>query len=395
MTHAAHLTPGPGARCWAEIDLSALRHNARVARELAGPGVELLAVVKADGYGHGMVPVARGLREAGVGRFAVANVGEAAELQDRLLGEGAPVTLLSAALPAERAEIVRRGLRPWVSTLEEAADYARLAAGPWAAAGFGVEVEIDTGMGRAGVLAAEWPEFRRALAERLPVLRVCAVVTHLPSPDEDEPWTRGQLAAFTGLLNGAPGERPSAEIHAQNSAGLLGYGRPAGANFARPGLMLYGASPLPVHQARLRPVLAFKTRVTLVRTLPAGTGVSYGRTFITSRPTRVATLAAGYADGFPRHLSGAGADVLIRGRRCPLLGRVTMDQIMADVSALEAATGAAVAPGEEVVLLGRQGAERIAAAEMAAKAGTIPWEIFTGLTPRAGRFYLDGAGTGS
>ena len=149
--------------------------------------------------------------------------------------------------------------------------------------------------------------------------------------------------------------------------------------------MLYGSSPLPEFQARLRPALTLKTRLTLVRELPAGWGVSYGRTFITPRPMRVGTLAAGYADGYQRHLSNAGAEVLVRGRRCALLGRVTMDQVMIDLDALPE-----VGPGEEVVLLGRQGEEEILAAELAWKAGTIPWEIFTGLTPRVGRYYLNG-----
>ena len=148
--------------------------------------------------------------------------------------------------------------------------------------------------------------------------------------------------------------------------------------------MLYGSSPVASFQKSLRPVLALKTRVTLVREMPPGRGISYGRTFITPRTMRVGTLAAGYADGYPRHLSNAGADVLVRGQRCPVLGRVTMDQIMIDLSALPA-----VDAGEEVVLIGRQGAEEILAGELAAKAGTIPWEIFTGLTTRVGRVYRD------
>ena len=135
----------------------------------------------------------------------------------------------------------------------------------------------------------------------------------------------------------------------------------------------------------MRPALTLKTCVSLVRELPAGHGVSYGRTFVTPRPMRVGTLAAGYADGYPRHLSNAGAEVLVRGRRCPLLGRVTMDQVMIDLSALPS-----VEAGEEVVLIGRQGEEEILAAELAAKAGTIPWEIFTGLTARVERYYFDG-----
>jgi alanine racemase len=146
--------------------------------------------------------------------------------------------------------------------------------------------------------------------------------------------------------------------------------------------MLYGSSPLPAHQAELRPVLTLKTRITLIRDLPAGHGVSYGRAFVTPRPMRIATLAIGYADGFNRHLSGQGADVLIHGRRCPLLGRVTMDQIMVDLSHLPAA-----AIGDTAILIGSSGSEQILAAEVAARAGTIPWDIFTSIGPRVDRVY--------
>lgn len=382
------------ARCWAEIDLGAIVHNAAVARHAAGPGaVALMAVVKADAYGHGVGPVALALRAAGVERFAVANVREAAVLQDLFADDPRPITVLSPALPAERAEIIRRGLRPWISGADEARDYARLLRGPPGAAvpGFGVEVEIDTGMGRAGIPAADWPALRDTLRTTLPDLPVLGWATHLPSPDEDAAWTRGQLARFADLVAdpAAAGPPPEA-LHAQNSAGLLGYARPAGADVVRPGLMLYGASPLPACQPRLRPALTLKTRVLLVRTLPPGHGVSYGRTFVTDRPTRVATLAAGYADGYPRRLSNAGAAVLLRGRRCPVLGRVTMDMILADVGGLEDGGRSPVEPGEETVLLGRQGTQEIPAGELADRAGTIPWEIFTNLKPRGGRVYLEG-----
>jgi alanine racemase len=150
----------------------------------------------------------------------------------------------------------------------------------------------------------------------------------------------------------------------------------------RTGLALYGICPLPEFQSLFRPVLSLKTRVVLIRTLQAGRTISYGRTFTTSRETKVATIGAGYGDGYPRHLSNVGAEVLIQGHRCPVLGRVTMDQTMVDVSGL-----ASVNIGDEVVLIGRQGAEEILASELAQKSGTITWEIFTGITKRAVRVY--------
>lgn len=369
----------PSTRCWAEVDFAALRHNVGVVREVVGPDTTILAIVKADGYGHGMVPVARALWDSGeVTSFGVASLAEARHLRGGL--PAAAITILSPALPDERAGIVRDGFLPWVSTLAEAEDYARHAREGRGPGGepFAVEIKLDTGMGRMGVLEADFPALYEAVG-RLPALRVAGVLTHLPSADEDEAFTEAQLARMAGLQArlGLPGR-----FHAQNSAGLLGYARD-GRNVVRPGLMLYGSSPLPAFQGRLRPVLTLKTRVTLVRDLPAGHGVSYGRTFVTPRPMRVGTLGVGYADGYPRHLSNAGAEVLVRGRRCPLLGRVTMDQTMIDLSALPE-----VETGELVTLIGRQGDELILAGELAAKSGTIPWEIFTGLTARVTRHYL-------
>jgi alanine racemase len=211
---------------------------------------------------------------------------------------------------------------------------------------------------------------------------IAGIGTHLPVADEDEGYTRGQLGRFEAVLQGIRELGVDAPfIHKLNSAGLFRFPQRAG-TLVRAGLMLYGSSPLPEHQMELRPALALKTRITMIRELPAGHGVSYGRTFITPREMPVATLAIGYADGCNRHLSNQGADVLIRGRRCPLLGRVTMDQIMVDVSGVGDA-----AIGDEAILIGASGDEEILAAEVAAKAGTIAWDIFTSIGPRVDRVY--------
>ena len=212
--------------------------------------------------------------------------------------------------------------------------------------------------------------------EALPNLEIEGIGSHLPSADEDEDFTRAQFAKYAEILRSLGGPERFRWRHLSNSAGLLGYGRES-CNLARPGLMLYGISPLPRHPVKLKNVMSLKSRVTLVRTLPAGHGVSYGRAFVTTRPTRVATVGIGYGDGYPRHLSGNGAEAFIRGRRFPLLGRVTMDQIMVDV------TGSDVAEGDEVELFG----PNIRVDEVAAKAGTIAWEILTGITPRVVRVY--------
>ncbi|HEX5791306.1 MAG TPA: alanine racemase, partial [Luteolibacter sp.] len=257
---------------------------------------------------------------------------------------------------------------------EEARHFEQLAA----AAGrrLPVHLAVDTGMGRGGflpeVLLRVLPEL-----EALPHLQLEGIGSHLPSADEDPEFTRQQIAVFENLVQALGGAGRFKWVHLLNSAGLMGYECPV-CNLARPGLMLYGVSPLPERQRELHNVMTLKSRISLVRTLPAGHGVSYGRQFVTTRPTQVATVGAGYGDGYPRHLSGQGAEVFVAGRRCPVLGRVTMDQIMIDVTGVEGAQ-----EGCEVELFGAN----IPVAEVAAKAGTIAWEILTGITPRVARSY--------
>jgi alanine racemase len=362
-------------RCWAEIDLGALRHNAAVARELAGPRARIMAVVKANAYGHGMREVAHAL--SGVAEmFGVADAGEARRLRDAL--PDARVFILGAALPHERVEIVRHGFVPTVSSFDEAAAFAQLAGKKT----IPIHVDIDTGMGRIGIWQDEAVDAVAKIAA-LPDIEIAGISTHLPVSDEDDVFSADQLARFEKIVAQIRERGIRAPVvHALNSAGVIRFSEHAH-EMVRPGLMLYGSSPIPEFQSRLRPVMTWKTRVALVRDLGPGRSVSYGRTFVTGRPMRVATLGVGYADGFRRHLSNQYADVLIGGRRCRVLGRVTMDQIMADVSALPS-----VAPGDEAVLIGRQGDEEILAAELAKKAGTIAWEIFTGIGTRVERVYL-------
>jgi alanine racemase len=213
--------------------------------------------------------------------------------------------------------------------------------------------------------------------ERLPHLEIEGIGSHLPSADEDPDFTRAQIEEFRHVIHALGGPQRFKWRHLLNSAGLLGYDRDL-CNLARPGLMLYGVSPMPDFQSRLATVMTFKSRIALLRTLPAGHGISYGREFVTTAPTRVATVGVGYGDGYPRHVSGHGAEVAIRGHRCPILGRVTMDQIMVDVTAVPDAR-----EGDEVEMFGPE----IPVTEVARKADTIAWEIFTGITPRVVRTY--------
>lgn len=361
-------------RCWAEIDLGALAHNAGVAREAAGGGSEVMAVVKADAYGHGMVAVGAAL-EPHVDAYGVASVEEGVRL--RSAGCKKPVMLLGAVVPDFFPALVEHDLQAMVSSVEEARGLSQAAVAVDKIVA--MHLMLDTGMGRIGFLN----ESSLGLLADLDKIDIVGVASHYPSADEDEDFTREQLARFLKRVGDA-GLAPR-WVHIANSAGVLGFAAD-GTNLVRAGLMLYGSSPLTEHQNKLHPALAWKSRISLVRDLPPGSSVSYGRTFVTEREphTRVATVSVGYGDGYQRALSGTGAEVLIRGQRCPLLGRVTMDQIMVDVTLL----GDVVVVGDEVVLIGDQGGESILAAELAEKAGTIAWEIFTNISQRVSRVYV-------
>ncbi|BCX47174.1 alanine racemase [Haloferula helveola] len=363
------MPPVSPPRAWAEIDLAALRHNLGVAREVSG--CRVMAVVKAGAYGHGLEEIARVLADEDIAFFGVANVGEARRISNA--GIDTRIYLLGATWSEERAEIVDREWTPCLSSLDEARHFSDLATS--ANKRLKCHLAVDTGMGRGGFVPEELPCLLPEL-EALKGIEIEGVGSHLPSADEDENFTREQFTRFAEIVAKLGGRDRFEWIHLSNSAGLLGYDN-SPCNLVRPGLMLYGISPLPGHQQRLRNVMSLKSRVTLIRELPAGHGVSYGREFITERPTRVATVGAGYGDGYPRSLSGKGTEVVIQDRRFPLLGRVTMDQIMIDV------TDTTVEVGDEVELFGPD----VRVDELAAKAGTIAWEILTGITPRVTRVH--------
>ena len=362
-------------RSWVEVDLGAIQRNLAALKSLCAPGVKFMAVVKANAYGHGAVEVVRALAGR-VEVFGVANVEEADAIAAH--ARGTPICLLSATLPAEQARVVTKGYIPAVSSFEEAALYAAHAGDTRVR----IHLVVDTGMGRLGVWEGEAIETARRIFA-LPGIEITGIASHLPVANEDSAFTAAQFSRFHSLAGRLRSLGPrDALVHVENSAGLIEFPALAG-DLARPGLALYGESPLPSFQQRLERALTWKTRVLLVRSFGAGRGVSYGRTFITPRPMQVATLATGYADGYPRHISGRGAAVLIGGKRCPVLGRVTMDQLMVDVTSLD------VEPGAEAVLLGAQGEERITATELASLARTIAWDIFTGIGPRVARLHAN------
>ncbi|HVF72355.1 MAG TPA: alanine racemase [Chthoniobacterales bacterium] len=358
-------------RCWVEVDRRALLSNLKAVRERVG-SAEILAVVKANAYGHGLTGVAETVANE-VQLFGVANLEEALALRNA--GIAHPVIILGPALPKERAAIVEKKFIPTISAIEEAEAFEQLGA-------VSINFKVDTGMGRMGAPQMTALEtFRKVSA--LTRVRVHSVSTHMPVSNEDADYTREQLNRFGKTVDEfratVPGDY---KAHVLQSAGTLAFNQTPH-EIVRAGIMLYGISPLPEFQPVLKPALTWKTRIALIRDMPAGHGISYGRTYVTPREMRVATLSAGYADGYPRHASNREATVLVRGKRCPLLGRVTMDLMMIDVSHIRDGV-----VGDEVVLMGRQGEEEISADELAERAGTITWEIITRIGTRVRRVYL-------
>lgn len=372
----------PLHRCWAEVDLSAIRSNAARCREIAGQDRDVIAVIKADAYGHGLERVAATLAQD-VNFFGVANLTEARRVREACGGRrDIGILLLSPVAPHELDDVVKEGFSAVISARYEVDSFVVAASRHGTIAR--LHIMVDTGMGRIGCL----PEALADLVNRIRLDRHCrleGIATHFPSADEDRDFTSDQIRRFHSLVGGLP--LPiGCHIHLANSAGLLGYqDEMSFATHARPGLALYGVNPLPESDDKLRPALSWKARVTLVRDLPEGTTLSYGRTYTLPRPMQIAALAVGYGDGYSRHLLGRGVDVLLAGQRCQVLGRVTMDQILVDVSRIDC-----IEPGDVAVLLGSQGEEEITATELANKAKTISWEILTQITARVPRIYYEG-----
>jgi alanine racemase len=373
-------------RCWAEIDLAALERNLKLIRAALPAGMRYVAVVKADAYGHGLHQVAARLMHAGADLFAVASVAEARALRE--LGPGWPILILSPLLPGEEEALLDSNFAATLSSAEELGRFAAL--GVSARREISVHLKIDTGMGRAGV----WFEQAPALFEQLaaaPRLKLAGIFTHFASPDDDQAFTAEQRRRFLATLARLPGiDLARLFVHADNSAGIETLPGASPFNAVRVGLLQFGVLPHPhslLAQVQTEPVFSFHTRVGLVKQLPRDTTISYGRTHRLEHDTTIAVLSAGYADGLPRAASNR-ARVLIRGRRCPVLGRITMDQTIVDVSGVPG-----VACGDEVVLVGKQGAEEISLAEFSRAADTIPWETLTSVTKRVPRVYRTALGT--
>jgi alanine racemase len=357
------------------IDLDAIRRNVR---SLKPAGSELMAVVKADGYGHGAVPVARAAIDAGATWLGVALVEEGLELRDS--GIAHPILVLSELAEGSEKESLAAGLTPVLSTDE---GLARLAEAADSAETVGVHVKVDTGMHRAGVPPGDALRFVRSVAER--GLRIEGLWTHFAvSSDPNDPFTQVQLDRFrevAGRLSAA-GIRPR-YLHAASSATIMA--RPEShLDLVRLGLAMYGLYPGPELRGmvELRPAMSWRSAVAATRRVAAGEGVSYGLLYRPDRESTIATVPVGYADGYSRLLTGR-AEVLIRGRRYPVAGAVTMDQLMVDCG------DDPVEPGEEVVLMGRQGEQEVTADDLAAWMGTISYEVVCGVSARVPREHAE------
>jgi alanine racemase len=347
--------------------------------------VQMLAVVKANGYGLGLLNVSQIAVEEGAAYLGVSSVEEGIALRDA--GISVPILILGSLYPFESfALLFQYHLTPTIASLEAAEALDRMAAEKKQR--LPVHLKIDSGFGRIGVSIPTAADFVEQVAKKSGLL-IEGIYTHFASSDVDEDYTRAQAQAFLAVVK-AVGDLPVGRqvrpqwIHMANSSALLRFPETHG-TMVRPGLAFYGVPPYPRAQnvVTLSPALTWKSRVIFLKTVPEGSCISYARTWIAKRPTRVATLAVGYADGFPRLLSNKG-QVLIGGKRLPILGRVTMDMTMVDVTDLQAG-GQACRIGDEAVLIGRQGTEEITAGEMADWAQTNAYEILCGIGARVPR----------
>lgn len=366
---------------WAEIDLGAVEANVRTLLGMCAPGTKLIAVVKANAYGHGAAEIAHAALRAGAWGLAVARVEEGVEL--RRAGVAAPVLVMGYAPDEALPAALEHNLTLTMSDLHTSALLSTFAAAAGRTAD--VHLEVDTGMHRYGVDIADAPGVVEALSD-LPGVRLAGMYTHYASADATD--TRvfdRQLEAFTNLVSELQqrGLRPEI-VHASNSPAL--HSLDSCFDAVRPGIALYGVRPSSHWSPSLRPVMAVKAHVGRVFDVRAGEAVSYGGRYVATHAHRAAVIACGYADGYMRSLSGRG-EVLLHGRRCRVLGTVCMDSFVVGLP-----DGLEAAPGDEAVVLGAQGEERVSAEELAERAGTIAYELLCGMCRRGSRIYLRPAG---
>ncbi len=367
-------------RCWAEIDLAALERNLNRIRSALPAGIKYISVVKADAYGHGIHPTAARLMQTGVDLFAVANVKEAMDIRE--MGTGWPILILGPLLREEDQAILEYNLIPSLSNEDELNRFVQL--GQKRGSPLPVHLKIDTGMGRMGC----WWEHAPILLQKVlqaPEIELQGVLTHFPVP-HDRKFTVDQRDKFLSVIQPALSARPDLLVHADNSSSLQSMHHGSPFNGVRIGLLQFGISPPSdslLADIEVEPVLSFHSRLALVKDLPKGASLSYGCEKILARDSRIGVIAAGYGDAIPLHCGGK-ARGLIGGESYPLVGRITMDQALIDLTdaPLEPATG------ELITLIGKQGNETIGIGELALHGSTIEWELLCSITKRVPRVYL-------
>ena len=362
---------------WAEVDLKAIEYNYKQVRKAVGKKINIMVVVKANAYGHGTVEVSGVLEKLGVDYLGVATTDEAVRLRDH--GIKTPVLILGSVLPSEVKVAIEKDITLTLCSddlldaiKKEAQDGSKVK----------VHIKVDTGMGRIGIWHEEaLPFAKKALAEKC--LAVEGIYTHFSAAGRDDFFTNYQIEAFEKLL--ADLEKHWIKIplrHAANSIATVDFKR-SHLNFVRPGLIIYGMYPKYTFPKliKLKPALSLKTKIVFIKDTPPGRSISYGRTYVTQKHTKVATLPIGYADGYCRNLSNR-AYALVKGHRAPVIGKVTMDQTMIDVGHIKG-----VKIGDEVVLIGKQGREEIRMEKLARLAGTIAYEVASLISNRVPRIY--------
>lgn len=364
---------------WAEIDLKAFRRNFRNIQSHLRKNTKILAVVKANAYGHAAVPLAREALKLGASSLGVSSLEEGIFLREN--GVKGEILILGSIYPLENlAAAAQYNLIPTISSVQGVAELVHIAKRSKKILPF--HLKVDTGMGRIGVS----PESAAKLLQKIALrgeIRMAGMYTHFACADSDRDFTLRQLSRFLETVKYAKALGMKFTAHAANSAALFKY-RQAHLDMVRPGISLYGLPPYAGAEKtiKLDPALSWKTRIVYLKRIKKNSTVSYGRTFSAKRQTTIATLPVGYADGYDRQLSNKGV-VLIRGRHCPVVGRVTMDMIMVDVTA---ARGAEI--GDEAVLIGRQNGVELPAGDMAAKLNTINYEVTCGISYRVPRILV-------
>jgi alanine racemase len=361
---------------WIEIDLKALRHNFKAIRSFTGRRVSVVATIKQYAYGHGLLPLARELSCLGVDFFGVGSIEEAVSLRDNGFKER--ILVLTVVLPKYTQNFIKYKITPTVVDIQFARSLNKEAARSNVI--FPVHIKIDTGMGRLGPHYEDAHRFIKEL-HRLKNIMLEGIFTHFPAADTDREFTNYQIEIFNKFITGLEKERVTFKYqHSANSIGLINYPS-SHFNMVRPGLILYGIKPSPDISLKLKPLLSLKSRVVFIKKVKEGTSISYGRTYTTKKPTFIATVAIGYADGYPWALSNCSR-VIIKDKFFNVVGRVCMDHIMVDLAGAKD-----IKIGDEVILIGKSKSLSISVEDLAQLAKTISYEITSRLSLKIPRIY--------